>query len=35
MIDMAIKLGPSTDPLTNMLKTELHVCKQQHTPTAN
>ena len=35
MIDMAIKLGPSTDPLTNMFKTELHICKQKHTPTAN
>ena len=34
MIDIAIKLGPSTNHITNMFKTELHVCKQQHTPTA-
>ena len=33
VIDMIIKLGPSTNPITNMFKTELHVCKQQHTPT--
>ena len=33
MID--IKLGPSINPITNMFKTELHACKQQHTPTAN
>ena len=35
MIDMTIKLGPSTNPITSMYKTELHVCKQQQTPTAN
>ena len=35
MIDMAIKLGKCTNPITNMYTTELHVCKQQHTPTAN
>ena len=35
VIDITIKLGPSTNPITNMFETELHVCKQQHTPTAN
>ena len=35
MIDMTIKLGQSTNPITNMYTTELHVFKQQHTPTAN
>ena len=34
MIDMTIKLGQSTNPITNMYTNELHVCKQ-HTPTAN
>ena len=33
--DMTIKLGPSTIPITKIFTTELHVCKQQHTPTAN
>ena len=32
MIDMTIKLCPSTNPITSMFITELHVCKQQHTP---
>ena len=32
MIDMTFKPGPST---INMYTTELHVCKQQHMPTAN
>ena len=35
MIDMTIKLGPSTNPFPNMITTELHVCKQQHMPTAS
>ena len=35
VIDMTIKLGPSTNHITNMFTTELHVCKQQHTPIAN
>ena len=35
VIDMIIKLGPSTNPITDMFTTELHVCKQQQTPTAN
>ena len=35
MIDMAIKLGPSTNPITNMFTTKLHDCKQQQIPTAN
>ena len=35
VLDTTIKLGPSTKPITNMFKTELHVCKQQHTPMAN
>ena len=35
MIGMTIKPGQSTNPITNMYTTELHVCKQQHTPTAN
>ena len=35
MIDMTTKLGQSTDPITNMYTSELHVCKQQHMPTAN
>ena len=35
MVDMTIKLSPSTNPITNMCTTELHVCKQQQTPTAN
>ena len=35
MIDMTIKLGQSTNPITNMNITELHVFKQQHMPTAN
>ena len=30
MIDMTIKLGPSTNHITNLFTTELHVCKQQH-----
>ena len=34
MIDMTIKLDQSTNPITNMYTTELHVCKQQHMPTA-
>ena len=29
------KLCPSTNPITSMFTTELHVCKQQHTPTGN
>ena len=32
MIDMTIKHGPSTNPITKMFTTELHVCKQQQTP---
>ena len=32
---MTIKLGPSTNPITSMFTTELHVRKQQHTPRAN
>ena len=35
MIDMTIKLGQSTNSITNMYTTELHVCKQQRMPTAN
>ena len=35
MIDMTIKVGPSTNPITDMFRTELNVCKQQQTPTAN
>ena len=35
VVDMAIKLCASTNPITSMFTTELHVCKQQHTPTAN
>ena len=35
MLDMNIKLGQSTNPITNMFQAELNVCKQQHTPTAN
>ena len=35
MVDMTIKLGQSTNPITNMNTTELHDCKQQHMPTAN
>ena len=35
MIDMTIKPGPSNNPITNMFTTELHVCKQQQTPTDN
>ena len=35
MVDMTIKLGPSTNPITEMFATELHVCKQQQTPTVN
>ena len=35
MTDMTLKLGPSTNPITDMFTTELNVCKQQHTPTAN
>ena len=35
MIDMTIKHGPNTNPITEMFKTELHAFKQQHTPTAN
>ena len=34
MIDMTIKLGQSTNPITNMNTTELHICNQ-HMPTAN
>ena len=34
-VDMTIKLCPSTNCITNMHTTDLHVCKQQHTPTAN
>ena len=33
MIDM--KLGQSTNPIIKIYTTELHVCKQQHMPTAN
>ena len=32
---MIVKLGPSSNTITKMFTTELHVCKQQHTPTAN
>ena len=35
MVDMTFKLGPSINPITNMYTTELHICKQQHPPTAN
>ena len=35
IVDMTIKLCPSTNPITSMFATELHVCKQHHTPTAN
>ena len=35
VIDMTIKLGPSTNPITIMYTTVLHVCKQQQTLTAN
>ena len=31
MIDMTFKLGPSTNPITNIYTTELHVCKPQLT----
>ena len=34
-VDMTIKLGQSTNLITNMFSTELHVCKQQQTPTFN
>ena len=33
MVDMTIKLCPSTNHITSTYTTELHVCKQQHTPT--
>ena len=29
MLEMNIKLGQSTNPITNMFQAELHVCKQQ------
>ena len=35
MINMTIKLGLCTNPITKMFKTELNACKQQNTPTAN
>ena len=35
LVDMTFKLDPSTNPITSMFTTELHICKQQHTPTAN
>ena len=31
VIDMTIKLCPSTNPITATYTTELHVCKQQYT----
>ena len=31
MVDVTIKLCPSTNPITTTYTTELHVCKQQHT----
>ena len=34
VIDMTIKLGPSTNPITKIFRAELQLCKQQHTPTA-
>ena len=34
-MDMTIKLGPSTNPVIGMFTTELNVCKQQQTLTAN
>ena len=30
VIDMTIKLGPSTNHITNLFTTELHAFKQQH-----
>ena len=35
IVEMAIKLCLSTNTIISMFTTELHVCKQQHTPTAN
>ena len=35
VIDMTIKFDPGTNPITRVFITELHVCKQHHTPTAN
>ena len=34
-VDMTIKLCSTTNPTTSTFTTELYVCKQQHTPTAN
>ena len=31
VVDMTIKLCPSTNPITTTYTSELHVCKQQHT----
>ena len=31
IVDMTIKLCPSTNPITTTYTSELHVCKQQHT----
>ena len=35
VVDITIKLGPSTIPITNTFTTKLHICKQQQTSTAN
>ena len=35
VVDMTIKLFPYTNQITSTYTTELHICKQQHTPTAN
>ena len=31
VVDMTIKLCPSTNSITTTYRSELHVCKQQHT----
>ena len=35
IVDMTTKLCPCANPITTTYTTELHVFKQQHTPTAN
>ena len=34
VLGITIKLAPSTNPITTMFTTPLHICKQQQTPTA-
>ena len=35
VVDVTTELCPSTNPITTMFTTELHIFKQQHIPTAN